>query len=121
MVKTISCSSNRASVWGRKKRKVRICKLKMVQPTSGLPPSLSLFLLMVYSKAEKMTCEEGKEISPCRAHCPATCDNLTPMCTFDCRSGCVCKKGTVADNTGKCVKKRSLLHRGEHYIFQMWQ
>ncbi|KAG8546142.1 hypothetical protein GDO81_019692 [Engystomops pustulosus] len=81
----------------------------MAQTLVVLLSSLSLFLLMVTAQDPKISCEkaEGKEYSKCKGHCQPTCDNFTPPCDKRCIEGCVCQKGFVADNTGKCVKQES--------------
>ncbi|KAG8570068.1 hypothetical protein GDO81_014677 [Engystomops pustulosus] len=64
---------------------------------------LSLLLMMV--TAQDVTTpprEEDKEFSECGGQCPPTCDNFFPVCK--CTPGYVCKFGTAADKTGKCVK-----------------
>ncbi|KAG8539591.1 hypothetical protein GDO81_019690 [Engystomops pustulosus] len=81
----------------------------MTRTSVMLLPSLSLLLLMMTSLDAKITCkeEEGKEYSECNGHCQPTCDDFTPVCPRICVEGCLCKKGTVADNTGKCVKNEA--------------
>ncbi|KAG8546143.1 hypothetical protein GDO81_019693 [Engystomops pustulosus] len=81
----------------------------MIRTLAVLLSSLSLFLLMVTAQDPKITCkeEEGKVYSQCDGHCQPTCDNFTPMCPEKCEPGCLCKKGTVADKNGKCVKNEA--------------
>ncbi|XP_069804294.1 serine protease inhibitor swm-1-like [Dendropsophus ebraccatus] len=50
-------------------------------------------------------CPPGKVLSPCGGACPATCDNMEPVCITMCQPGCVCRDGLVDDGHGRCVRR----------------
>jgi len=52
------------------------------------------------------TCPANQVWSKCSADCEPTCSNPKPICTFLCKSGCVCAKGLYRNKrTGKCVPR----------------
>ncbi|XP_073426616.1 von Willebrand factor-like [Dendrobates tinctorius] len=49
-------------------------------------------------------CSGNTEYQQCGSACPPTCDNRSPVCTKVCTPGCFCKKGTIRNVKGECVK-----------------
>ena len=50
------------------------------------------------------TCSGAKVYRTCGSACPATCDNPSPICTFQCVTGCFCPRGMVEQSDGTCVE-----------------
>ncbi|KAG8570063.1 hypothetical protein GDO81_014673, partial [Engystomops pustulosus] len=98
----------------------KICSLSlnMARAVVVLLSSLSLLLLVVTAQDQKIICEEGKEYTDCYAHCPPTCKNFSPPCPRICVEGCLCKKGTVVDETGKCVENESCCTGGNTTYYE---
>ncbi|XP_077285527.1 zonadhesin-like [Arctopsyche grandis] len=50
------------------------------------------------------SCSNPNEVySSCGTACEPTCDNRTPICTFQCVSGCFCKDGYIRNNKKQCI------------------
>eukprot|EP00054_Salpingoeca_dolichothecata_P028024 m.209432 g.209432 ORF g.209432 m.209432 type:complete len:1116 (-) comp26104_c0_seq3:129-3476(-) len=49
-------------------------------------------------------CPAGLEYKDCGTHCPATCDDASPICVDACAKGCFCPSGQVMHN-GVCLPK----------------
>lgn len=54
-------------------------------------------------------CEASTQCGPhsvwndCGSSCPATCEDLEPICTYECNPSCECEIGYVYDNNGICT------------------
>ncbi|XP_002123774.4 collagen alpha-1(XII) chain [Ciona intestinalis] len=51
----------------------------------------------------KEACGNGSIWNPCLAHCPATCEDPTPVCDRSCTPGCVCLPPAGILNHGICI------------------
>ncbi|KAM4015761.1 serine protease inhibitor swm-1-like [Anomaloglossus baeobatrachus] len=76
----------------------------MARSSAALLASLSL-LVMVIAAHSAATCKAGEEYTTCGSSCPQTCgDNSERACPAVCVPGCFCKKGTIRNEKGECVK-----------------
>ena len=53
-------------------------------------------------KSSTEGCKENEEYTTC-GPCEKTCEELNPICTFDCKVGCLCKNGFVRDVDDNCI------------------
>ncbi|XP_035227821.1 zonadhesin-like, partial [Stegodyphus dumicola] len=67
-------------------------------------------------------CAEDEEYQECGTACPETCENFGEprTCTFQCVSGCFCKKDLVRNSSGRCVRPERCSNDtcGEHEIYK---
>ncbi|XP_073513667.1 mucin-5B-like [Phyllobates terribilis] len=79
----------------------------MGRTSAVLLASLTLLVMVIaVQSAAIIRCVAGREYNDCsQAICQQTCDNMNAGCSDKCVPGCICKKGTVQNAEGECVKK----------------
>ncbi|CAF1214853.1 unnamed protein product [Adineta ricciae] len=66
---------------------------------------LILIVLLTTANASATQCPENEEYNECGTACQESCTYKPSFCTYQCVSGCFCKKGFVrqTDDKSKCV------------------
>jgi len=81
--------------------------------------------LFYFSNGKLSDCPPDRVFSKCVSNCPKTCQNPyinsdNKECLHNCRSGCVCPKGTLLDEgrNRECVPQDecTCLHRGKVFM-----
>ncbi len=81
--------------------------------------------LFYFSNGKLSDCPPDRMFSKCVSNCPKTCHNpyinsYNKECLHNCRSGCVCPKGTLLDEgrNRECVPQDecTCLHRGKVFM-----
>ncbi|XP_073513666.1 serine protease inhibitor swm-1-like [Phyllobates terribilis] len=76
----------------------------MGRTSAVLLASLTLLVVIITVQSAATECKAGEEYKTCGSPCPPTCNNRSPICATVCKPGCFCKKGTMKNDKGKCVK-----------------
>lgn len=65
------------------------------------------------------TCGPNEQFQLCSNTCDATCENLNPICTMECREGtaCACQFGFVRGKDGKCSPASECSKNSKQFLF----
>ncbi|XP_077116288.1 zonadhesin-like [Ranitomeya variabilis] len=77
----------------------------MGRTSAALLASLTLLFIAFAAPSAATRCKAG-EVYRCGSPCPPSCSNRSPICpkSDGCKPGCFCKKGTIRNDEGECVK-----------------
>ncbi|XP_073426614.1 serine protease inhibitor swm-1-like [Dendrobates tinctorius] len=76
----------------------------MGRTSAVLLASLTLLFMVIAAQSTATRCKADEEYNDCGSACPPTCNSRSPICAAVCVPGCFCKKGTIRNDKGECVK-----------------